>query len=192
MASSETEIANAALLFLGHMTITNFEENSKAARLAKATYALLRDAELRNHPWNFAAARVSITSTGTAPTFRWSAAYTIPADSLKIKRVNYQDPEHGSWVIEGQEILTDLGTPIEVEYTRKVTAVGEFDASFTEALSLRLATRWAEPLASATSLKDSTRQDLAEVLQNARTSDGQESSATLFDEGSWLTHRSGW
>jgi hypothetical protein len=193
VANSETEIANAALLFLGHSTISSFDQgNVKASRLAKATYAMIRDETLRNHPWNFAKARVTIPATGTAPDFNFSNAYTIPGDSLRIVRVNYQDPNRGSWVLEGNEILTDLGSPIEAEYIKRVTDVALYDASFTLALAYNLARHWAEPLVKATTLKQATKEDLAEILQNARTSDGQESTVTLFTEGSWLTGRSGW
>jgi hypothetical protein len=192
MASSSVDIANQAFVELGHTTITNFEEDSPAARLAKLNYADIRDQVLRDHPWNFASFRVSIPSTGTAPAFNYTNAYTIPADSLKIKRVNFQDPGAGSWVIEGDEILTDLGSPIEVEYIRRITSVGVYDSSFVRALALSLAYAWCEKLAKASTLKEQIRNDLAIVLQNARTSDGQESSVRVFVDGTWLTHRSGY
>lgn len=193
MASSETEIANAALLFLGHSTITDFDQaNVKASRLAKATYAMIRDETLRNHPWNFAKARAKVSSTGTTPVHSYTNAYDLPTDSLRVMFVNFQDPTIGKWVAEGNQILTDLGSPIEIEYIQRVTNTGLFDASFTLALSYNLARHWAEPLAKATTLKQSTKEDLAEILQNARTSDGQEATATLFTTGTWLTDRSGY
>ncbi len=188
---SPTDIVNVALGRLGHATIANFQEKSKAARLAKLTYETIRDAMMRDHPWNFAAGRVSLSATGTAPAHRYSRAYTIPADNLRILRVNFQDPAAGSWRLEGDEIVTDLGSPIEVEYVKLVTAVGLYDASFVNALTLQLASDWVEPLAKASTLKAELRTDLAIALQNARTSDGQESTTVLFAEGDWLTSRTG-
>ena len=189
--ASETEIVNAALLFLGHSSITSLDQQNKAGRLAKATYAVIRDETLRNHPWNFARTRVKLSSTGTAPAFNYTNAYTIPADCLRVMYVNYSDPDLGKWVIEGNEILTDLGSPLEVEYIRRVEDTGLYDASFVLALSKNLAYHWAEPLAKASTVKQAAQDDLAIAMQNARTSDGQEATATLFTEGSWLSGRSG-
>lgn len=189
---SETEICNVALLRLGHSTIASLEEESKAGRLAKATYAIIRDETLRNHPWNFAKGRIKLSSTGTAPVSVYSNAYTLPADSLRIVRVNYQDPKMGSWFVEGNEIVTDLGSPIEVEYIKKVTNTGLYDASFVLALAYNLARHWAETLTKAETVKTGVKEDLAEILQNARTSDGQESTVLLWTESTWLSERSGW
>jgi len=192
VSSSETEICNAALIWLGHSTIASLDEDSKAARIANATYEMIRDETLRNHPWNFANARVKLSATGTAPAFGPGLAYTLPADCLKVRAVNYSDPSTGAWSIEGNEILTDLGAPLEVTYTKRVTDTGLYDPSYTLQLSYNLARHWAEPLAKAATLKTAVKEDLAEILQNARTSDGQESTATLFAESSWLSGRSGW
>ena len=134
---SEVAICNMALAEIGRgAQITSLDEASQAARACKLRYPYARDAVLRAYDWNFASRRVEIAKNPVAPPFEFANAYDLPADCLLVRSVF--DGEAEKWVVEGRQILTDMGDPILVKYTAIVTDVGQFDALFVEALSARI------------------------------------------------------
>ena len=76
--TSELEIYNLALSRIGQDTLSSVDESSKAGRLCRLHYALLRDAVLRAHPWNFAMRRVELAQVTFTPAFEYDYAYALP------------------------------------------------------------------------------------------------------------------
>ena len=77
--TTDIDIVNAALIRLGERTIVSFADAVKPAQLAGALYADLRDALLREHPWNFAIRREWLAIPAIAdPAGRYTAAYLLP------------------------------------------------------------------------------------------------------------------
>ena len=93
--ASETEIANAALDKLGEPPLTSFDDESRGARLAKRTYADLRDALLREYPWNFAMHRAELAADEDGP--EWGYTYRYPRTSCGRSKSTTPTLRSGAW-----------------------------------------------------------------------------------------------
>lgn len=187
--ASETSISNRALQKLGAARITSLSENSSEARSCNAVYEILRDAELRAHPWNFASKRISIAADAVTPDFGKANSFQLPTDCLKVLEddVNSLNKD---WLIEGRKILTDEGGPLYLRYTRRVTEVSEMDPLFMEALSCRMAVEMCEELTQSNSKKESLKDDYKNAIREARRSNAIERIAQQPPEDEWVTVRS--
>lgn len=153
MASSETDIANLALGHLGEARITSLEEDTIAGRACSLHYSAARDQVLRSHRWNFAQRRITLSRLADAPEFGWSYQYELPADCLRVLEVNGSeagDVISDEYIIEGRLILTDADA-VRLVYTRRITAVCDFDALFIDALAVKLAVVLSETIRGTTS-----------------------------------------
>lgn len=147
--ASQTEIANRALLKLGAETVTAITDDVPSAIVILALWDTVRKSELSKRYWNFALTRVSLPALSTAPAFQFKAAYQLPTNFLKLVQVgdiyvapglaDYRDYDDSPYAIEGQTILTDLGSPLRLRYVQNVTDTGLFDTLFVEALASKLA-----------------------------------------------------
>lgn len=172
MAISDVDIANAALIDLGHETIQSFLDDSDQARAVNAIYSLNRDRVTASHSWNFATQRVSLAAAVvTLNTNEWDAAYLIPADVL---RVLYIEPKGTPFVVENGYILTDASSPVLAPVLMRVTDPAKFSQNFISALQYRLAAS----LCTAITARRGNAQDYWRLyqleLQEARTADGME------------------
>lgn len=172
MAISDVDIANAALIDLGHETIQSFLDDSDQARAVNAIYAMNRDRVIAAFPWNFATQRVQLAAAVTTIyTNEWDRAYLIPADVL---RVLYIEPRGTPFVVENGYILTDVSSPILVPVLMRVTDPAKFSANFVSALQYRIAAS----LCTAITARRGNAQDYWRLyqleLQEARTADGME------------------
>lgn len=163
MATSDVAIANRALGKLGGTTIVSLTQDSPAARAVNAIYTGVRRAEIRKHPWNFAKTRASLAAKADAPEFGFAYAFALPADCLRV--LNKADVD---WKIEGQDILSDDGGPLEIIYLRDVTDPNVFDEAFIEAFACKLAMELAEKLTSSSEKKNSAGNDYKFALSEAR------------------------
>lgn len=172
MGTSDVDIANAALLDLGHELIQSFLDDSDQARGINAIYSLTRDRVLAAHPWNFATKRLSLAAAViTLNTDEWTTAYLLPADSL---RVLYVEPKGSPFVVENGYILTNLSAPLRCSVIYRITDPAVFSVNFTSALQYRLCAA----LCIAITARRGNAQDYwrlyQQELQEARTTDGQE------------------
>ena len=168
--ASDIQIVNNALDKLGEQPIGSFADQSVPARLANRSYVDLRDALLREFPWNFAIKRVALAADVTAPTWGFARAFTLPSDNLRLIELDNEDDY--DWRNEDGKILTDHSAPLNIRYVASVTE-GKMDATFRECLSARLAMEWAEPLSQTTSKGEQMAARCKNKLQVARTADGQ-------------------
>ena len=142
MAVSPVDIANLALTRLGQDTIVSLTDESSRARAVNAVYSISRDAVLRGHPWNFAQKRVKLTADSAAPTFGYTKQFELPADFLRVTRLNEQSRD---FRVEGNKILCNAST-INVVYTYRVTDSNLFDNLFVDTLAYRIAADTARQL----------------------------------------------
>ncbi len=170
LMAASIDIINAALSKLGEQALTSVTDQSPAGRLANRTYEDIRDALLREFPWNFATKRASLAADPVAPVWEFSFSYNLPSDSLRLVRINNEFD--ANWRNEGGAILTDLEAPLEIVYVALVLE-GEMDATFREALAARLALEWAEALTQTSTVANSMAALYRNKLQVARTADGQ-------------------
>ena len=141
--ASEVEIANRALQKLGAARITSLTDNSVNARACNACYTVLRDSELRAHPWNFSISRAILAADATVPVFTRANAFQLPSDFLRLLP---RDPEDNidfhDWQIEGQKIYTNDAAPLHIRYVAQVTDPNKMDVLFRETLQPGWGSRW--------------------------------------------------
>ena len=185
--ASETEIANAALDKLGEPPLTSFDDESRGARLAKRTYADLRDALLREYPWNFAMHRAELAADEDGPEWGYTYRYPLPADFLR--QIEIYNPNAAEWRMEGGAILTDLGAPLQLRYIRRITDVNAMDFDFREALSARLAMEWAQALTQDGSTVERMAALYEAKLRTARAADGHEEEPRALETTTFIDAR---
>ena len=163
--ATETTLANLALGHIGVARIADLAENTVAAEHVRRMWDTTRDSLLRAYPWNFAAKRLQLTASATAPAFEWAYAYPLPSDCLAVLSVNGAAGGVGNvpFVVEGQEILTDL-TTCKIRYLRRVEQVSAWDATFNELFGYELA----KAIAPSFTLQTSAIQMLDALAQPAR------------------------
>lgn len=184
--AADIDIINAALSKLGEVTITSVADVSPAGRIANRTYADIRDALLRQYPWNFATKRASLAADAEAPEWGYDYAFTLPAGCLRLIEVNAAATDQ--WRNEGGKVVTDLTAPLEIRYVEEV-AVDQMDATFREALAARLAMEWAEPLSQTSTVVDAMASMYRNKLQVARTADGQEDRIQTIEANTFIDAR---
>lgn len=167
---ADIDIINAALNKLGEQVLTSVADVSVAGRLATATYSIYRDALLREHDWNFATKRASLTALAETPVWEFDFQYNLPGDCLRL--IEIENPSQCKYRNEGRKILTDLTSPLKIKYVGSVE-VGEMDATFFEALAQRLAMEWAEPISQTNSKTEMMTVLYQRKLQVAKVADGQ-------------------
>jgi len=135
MASSDVQICNLALSVLGHNQISTLSEGTEASKLCALHYEPARDAALSAFPWNFAAARATLSPLTSTPNHEFSAEFQLPVDCLQVLRIfNYTD----IWRVEGRKLLAQI-SEVQIAYTAKVTEVGNYPPMFTQYLLHSLA-----------------------------------------------------
>ena len=156
MMATVVDIVNVALTMLGESHIVDLTDNSKVAREATFVYAQTRDAVLSGYDWSFSKARASLPALTEAPAFQYKFKYPLPADCLRLIYVgehyvgidlsDYRTGPTERFTIEGRDILTNDGFPLNIRYIRRVEDSTLFSATFDDALSAKLAYRLAEAL----------------------------------------------
>jgi hypothetical protein len=110
---TEDELCRQAILRVG--TAEQFGPSSQAMLLAKSLYPQVRDALLLAGSWTWAMKSTTVIETLPRPEYKWAYRYTIPADCLRVFRVNDYDYSTGdsSWEVSGNFVLTnaDSGSP---------------------------------------------------------------------------------
>ncbi len=189
MPTTETDIANSALLKLGSRMITSLLDiDSDQARIMNHLYPQVRDAVLRIHPWNCAKERVQLSELADSPEFGYAHQYQLPSDSLRVLTVNeipvtridlsdtadtviFVGPVR--YKIEGRILLTD-DTSVKITYIKRVTDPSQYDSLLFDLIATRLA---AEAAYAITRKLDVERQKWEEYrgkLPDSRTVDGME------------------
>ena len=185
MAVTDVSICNLALTYIGAATITALADDTTSGRACNLLYADCLDFILRQHPWNFAIKRVSIAVDATAPIFEFDNAFALPADSLRILKVNttYR------WEIEAGFIVTDAATPLEVKYIKQETDETLFDMLFVKAFSAYLAYQMAEQITQSNTKIKAAYAWYQECISKAKTVDAQEGTPRTLLDGAWLDSR---
>jgi len=184
--AADIDVINSALSKLGEQNLVNTTDVSPAGRLATRTYADIRDALLREFPWNFALKRAAIAANAATPTWGYAYAYNLPTGCLRVVEVENAGGEE--WRNEGRMIVTDIGAPLNLLYIGSVE-VGEMDSTFREALAARLAMEWAEPLTQTTSVVDQMAGLYRNKLNVARSADSQTEKVRAVDANAFTDAR---
>lgn len=190
MSADVTSIYNAALSELGAARVTDVDEDSVEARACTACYEDLRDAELRAHPWTFAATRTQLAADSDEPEFGKDRSFTLPADYLRVLP-RYPEEVVGflDWEFEGGKIYTNDSAPLNFRYTRRVTDASLFDPLFREALSMKMALRMCEQLTQSNTKQATLMEKYKMAIREARRTNAIERMPVIAPEGEWLSMR---
>jgi len=142
------DIVNQALSALGEARITSLDDPGQAAGLARSLYDSVRDAEIERHSWNFARTRIMLPALKDPPAFGWSHQYQLPSDCLRVQEAgprpralteDFIAGENRAWLIEGRNLLTNQGPPLNLIYLRRVEDPASYPPAFVEVLAAKLA-----------------------------------------------------
>jgi len=186
---TETAVANEALSHIKQPAIIHIDTDSTlAARVIRTHFASVRDALLRQYPWNFASTRVKLQAQVEKPLFGFKYKYALPHDCMHVRWLvdaNNRD----DWKVEKRAIITDLSPPLKVIYTRFAYEVALWDALFRKADTLLLAAACG-PQLSADEKRIKWCEDKAkELLLSAYPSDAAEGKPEDLARGDWLDSR---
>ena len=183
MAGSIVDIANKGLTYLGANPITALTDDTVEGRAINRIHEQSRQYCLRDHPWNFAMTRVALAADTTSPVWDYTNSFPWPSDCLRIIQVDTTE----EWAVEGRNIVTDAAAPLNILYIADVTDTSVYDAKFTEAYAMRLASDVAYELTASQTVVASASAAYSTLIQEARLVDAQES--TSASEDTWLSAR---
>lgn len=193
------DIVNVALTLLGESRIVSLLDNSKPAREANAIYEQVRDSLLAGHTWSFAKTRAQLPALVTPPLFEYSYAFQLPSDCLRVVMVgeyyvgvdltDYRGSPTEEFTIEGRQILTNLGAPLNLKYVKRVEDSTQFSANFVACLSARLAEKLAEPLTQSDSKRARAESAFKDELKLAIRSNAIELPPQKFADDEWILSR---
>lgn len=187
--ASVTDICNRALQKLGATRINSLNDATPSARACSATYTVVRDAVLRDHPWNFAIQRFQLAAT-TPPIFGKKSAVTLPTGWLRVlppdPKQNLNDRD---WIIEGNTLLTDEDVPLNVRVLMKVEDTTLMDPTFQEALASKLAFELCEILTQSNAKKQACDSDYEKSIGRAKKCNAIEKVPEVAAEDHYITAR---
>jgi hypothetical protein len=187
MATSVIEICNNALIDLGEATITSLTDDSEPARLCNQVWPGVRDAVLREHPWNCCMTQARLAASAAAPLWKWDVAYTLPADFLRVVAVAAGDESVVTeWEVQGRTLLTDAVAPIFIAYVRREPDPTMYDPLLDAALAARMSAALAYPITTSTTLAQAKWTLYVNALAGARGVDAREGQTETVTAQSWL------
>ncbi len=188
--ASEVEICNRALQIIGAKRITSLTEDSVNARACNAAYAVLRDAELEAHPWNFAIERAELAADAVPPAWGRVNSFTLPALFLRLlPAYPEQNINDLDYQIEQRKILTNDSAPLYIRYIYQVTDPNQMPPLFREALSARMAMELAEELSQSPSKTAMAAEMHKEKIREARRVNAIQNVAAQPPEDTYITVR---
>ena len=187
MATTKTQIVNLALTRIGEDPILTFDDEGKAAALARLHYPVVIAKMLREYTWNHSKKQGTLTPILPAPVFRFANRYPRPADFVRL--VALENDRDARWQVYVDGIYTDLGPPVNAEWIEDHGNVTIYDASFVDAVSLECAHRWVTPLAKSVALKTEIRSEFNDSISLARAIDAIEREENELDARTWVDDR---
>lgn len=184
--TSQVDICNLALTSIGGEAITAIDEGTRGARLLNRRYQPTLHALLREFEWNFAIKRVVLAQDVTAPVSEYAYRYALPADFLKVVRLN--ECETDEYRVEAGFILTDEGT-VTLEYIFKAEDESLFDAQFVDVFAQRLAAEICYTLTENTSLSEQAWRIYQDKIRTARTMDSRDGTPRELEANAWVYSR---
>jgi len=191
MPQNLTQIANSALIKLGADTVSSLLDSNRVASLARERIVPVIHRLLREHVWHFATKIVELAPLATPPTLGgWTYAFPIPADCLRIRKLNTEKYE-----IVGQNILTDE-TTLTLRYTQRLVENVEspvaFLDDFADTAAAFLAYEISPSVTSTLQMRDDIMALATRLLAFARFNGAVEVPQYQLNESSWMDARLTW
>lgn len=171
--TSMVDIYNTAVQSCGNFTIADPNENTEPARHCRAAFPLVRDAELRAHPWNCALERAVIAAAAAAPAWGDYNRFLLPTNPYCLRVWRLAD-DRTEFKVEGRYLLTTAAAPLSVLYIKRVISAADLDPLCAMTIALRLGHRIAPRLNASAAKRDELFKEYLDVRALARSIDGQE------------------
>ncbi len=179
-----TDIANYALGHIGERRITSIDDTAnKASRTCSVHYAQARDEVLASHRWSSAKRQANLSALTDTPVFKWSYAFALPSDFIRLMEVEGQDAfDPQQWYdIQGRTLYLNEtfsesdGTTVAIEYISRVADPTFFDPLLIEAISIKLAAKIAKTMSGSDSKAGELIQEYERIVApKAKTVDAQQ------------------
>jgi hypothetical protein len=150
--STVTDICNAAISHVGTRSkISSIDEGSTEAAACLTHFAMVRDVTLRTFDWNFARLTQQLAQLQNPPA-RWAAKYALPADCIRLRRLNdvpllvlpetfYEVAADTDTTGATINVILSNASPLAAIYTARVTDPLRWDQGFVDAIVYGLASR---------------------------------------------------
>ena len=181
--STKLDIINLALDYLGELPVTSLEEtDNRALTVLLAIYNLTRDELLREHSWNFAIKRATLTVGEEYGDFY---RYPIPQDCLRLLTVD----DSFSWRTEYGYIVCNQSNSIGISYISRITNEALFDTKFSILLATKLAAEISYNITGDSAREANLHKLFYSRLAAAKAVDGQEGGIMQLEVTDWLNSR---
>jgi hypothetical protein len=152
--------------------INDLDAPDAKSQKCKRIYNMALGEVLEEDEWKFNKGRVEISVDLVAPISEWSYSYTLPPDCGQPKRIN--DDDSIEWELEGDKILTDVSSPIILEYIKNEQAdPNKWLIGFRKAFCTYLSARYAEAFPQDGNKAEGKMQEYEHNLQKAMANNGQ-------------------
>jgi hypothetical protein len=188
---TSTEVANEALGKIGAGRLNALDDPGTKAATVSGALDRVRDSVLNLTAWNFANARAVLTAKAAAPAWGYDFAYPVPADPycIRVLHVDGETDTNGEWVVEGRDLLTNLGTPLNILYTKRVDNYGVWSPLARDLLITQLASELSIPLGGNPTAIARVASELPLAMANATAQDGKEGSNKKINRSTFVGAR---
>jgi len=173
MALNDIALCSRALIRIGALPITSFEDGTAESEIAGAMFTPVRDALLSAYAWSFASGQAELTQLDTAPIADYTYAYQLPNDFLRAlsagtgtrgRGLNYRIARGALHTNASAVVLTYVFRPEEEE----------FPPYFDQALIAKLAAEFTIPITESTSRAEAMFNLAEREFERARQIDAQQ------------------
>ncbi|MGN6123236.1 MAG: hypothetical protein ACTHOJ_09810 [Sphingomonas oligoaromativorans] len=187
------QVANLAASKIGEDDqLVTPDDDTHLGRSVAAVWDEVRQAALRDHPYNFARKRANLPAQAlVAPPIGWKYSFRLPTDCLRlIDLLTRHDREH--YAIEGGCILWSNPGPLPILYIADIVEVALWDSLFVEAFASRLAFQIADRITGDRGRKSDAWNAYLSALSQAKRVDARETPRIEEEPSGWELARTGW
>lgn len=197
--ASIVEICNIGLQELGVTRMATYPDTvSRNGKEMTFAYEPTKLYMLRRHRWNFAKKQDQLAADTDTPDFDFAKQYTLPADCVRVLLPSDRANIYGrigsaaavmDWHVHGRKIFTNWEAPLDVTYIADVVDPNVMDPLFRRALGLQLGIVACKRLTGSNTLRKQLKDDLKEVIAEARAVNAIEHVSQDIPEDDWISVR---
>lgn len=192
LSAANLTVVNEGLTLIGATPLESASDSTPSAFAIAAVIDADIDGLIAEYNWKFAIKRTSITENVTAPTFGRAHAYDLPADYLRLLPPYPEDNyEALDWIIEGDQIVSDNTSPLQLRYVASITDPTLWPILFKRALSAKLGMSVCEKLTQSTSKYEMVANEFERRMRLAVRHGAIERVAYEPPLDSWVSNRTG-
>ena len=188
MSFTSIDICSHALVKLGALPISSFNENTIESQVSRQLYQTVLESILASYPWRFALKQVELGRLNKTPKADYKYAYQLPNDTIRVLSAGRINLGRGlQYRIHHQELQTDSDQVVLTYISRPDES--DFPPFFVDALISKLAMEFCLPLTESTTRTEYFRKLFEENLKTARLIDSQQAVPQAFQDFSLIEVR---